>query len=209
MTTKADNVQDSGLDITVIVDRSGSMEEIRDDAIGAFNTFLSDRKTSDPDALMTIVLFDDQYEILMNGMPIMEVAPFTRETFVPRGTTALLDAVGKTIGAIQARPHQDDAVFVAILTDGQENASTEWRGEQIRNLIPELEKKGWDFYYLSASLDAFADGERLGIQDRKNLRFKKECIHEAYSQLDLEIMKKKMVNAEHRRKRGGEDKMYQ
>ena len=207
MKTNADNVQESGLDITVIVDRSGSMEEIRDDAIGAFNAFLSDRKKSDPDALMTIVLFDDQYEILVNGSPIMDVNPFTRETFVPRGSTALLDAVGKTVGTIQARPHQDDAVIVAILTDGQENASTEWRGEQIRSLIPDLEKMGWDFYYLSASLNAFTDGQSLGIQYSKNLQFKKEIIADAYSQLDQAILEKKLLLAKKHQAR--DDKMYQ
>jgi len=205
----ASSIQESELDITVIIDRSGSMEEIRDDAIGAFNAFLSDRKKSDPDALMTIVLFDDQYEVLMNGTPIMDVPPLTRDTFVPRGSTALLDAVGKTIGTIQSRPYQDDSVIIAILTDGQENASQEWSGEQIRSLIPGLEEKGWDFYYLSASLNAFTDGRQLGIQDYKNLQYKKDVIAEAYSHLDQALIEKKMLLSRKKNGQRDEDKMYQ
>lgn len=201
------SMQESGLDITVIIDRSGSMEDIRDDAIGSFNTFLSDRKQSDPDALMTIVLFDDLYEILMNGIPIMDVPPFTRETFVPRGSTALLDAVGKTIGAIQSRPHQDDSVIIAILTDGQENASQEWSGGQIRTLIPNLEEKGWDFYYLSAALNGFDDGERIGIKSNKNLPH--GDMDEAYRHFNEALLRKKMLIARKMQGCRDEDTMYQ
>ena len=206
MTTNS-SIQDSGLDITVIIDRSGSMEEMRDDAIGSFNTFLSDRKKSDPDALMTIVLFDDKYEILMNGTRIMDVPPFTRETFVPRGSTALLDAIGKTIGAIQSRPHLNDTVIIAILTDGQENASKEWSGEQIRNLILSLEEKGWDFYYLSAALNAFDDGERIGIQNNKNLPH--GDMDEAYRHFNEALLRKKMFLAQKMKGSRDEDTMYQ
>lgn len=209
MTPSVETVQERVLDITVIIDRSGSMEEIRDDAIGAFNAFLSGRKGSDPDAIMTIVLFDEQYEILMNGVPIREIHPFTREIYVPRGRTALYDAVGKTIGAIQSRPHQDDMVFIAILTDGQENASTEWTRDRVKGHIHDLEEKGWDFYYLSASLDAFTDGERLGIQRSKNLQFKKDHISEAYRQMELELIKKKMARTEDQHRKRHKDIMYQ
>ena len=202
-------IKERQLDITVIIDKSGSMEEIRDDAIGAFNAFLSDRKSSDPDALMTIVLFDDQYEVLINGMPIKDVHPFHRETYVTRGNTALLDAVGRTVSIIQERPHQDDSVLIAILTDGMENASKEWTGEQIQTLITSLENKGWDFYYLSASLNAFADGKKLGIKDYKNLRFKKEVITEAYSQLEQALLEKKMLLARKRDDLRDGESMYQ
>ncbi len=200
--------QNCGLDITVIIDRSGSMGSVRDDAIGAFNTFLSDRQKSDPDALLTVVQFDHEYEVLANGWPIGEVRPLDRQNYVPRGNTALLDAVGKTIGSIEGRTHAANAILVAILTDGQENASVEWHADQIHDIIQEREAKGWDFYYLSAELSAFADGRAMGIDPRKIAQFKKECMAEAYDQIDDALMEKKRYLMELERKRAAEDKMY-
>jgi hypothetical protein len=200
--------QQCGLDITVIIDRSGSMGSVRDDAIAAFNAFLTDRQKSDPDALLTVVQFDHEYEIITNGSPIMEVRPLNRETYIPRGNTALLDAVGKTIGNIEGRTHTANAILVAILTDGQENASVEWNAGQVRGLIEEREAKGWDFYYLSAELSAFHDGRSMGIDPRKIAQFKKECFNEAYEQVDIALMEKKRHMMELERKRVAEDKMY-
>lgn len=88
---------DISLDITVILDRSGSMEEIRNDAIGSFNAFLKDKQKKHPSSQMSIVLFDDQYLIRENATPIQKVDVLNNDSFVPRGSTALLDAVGKTI----------------------------------------------------------------------------------------------------------------
>ena len=200
--------QNCGLDITVIIDRSGSMGSVRDDAIGAFNTFLSDRQKSDPDALMTMVQFDHEYEVLVNGVPIQVVRPLGRETYVPRGNTALLDAVGKTVGSIESRTHTANAILVAILTDGQENASVEWHAGQVRDLIQEREAKGWDVYYLSAELSAFNDGRAIGIDPRKISQFRKECMNEAYEKIDDALLEKKKFLMEQERKRAAEDKMY-
>jgi hypothetical protein len=200
--------QKYGLDITVIIDRSGSMSPVRDEAIGAFNTFLSDRKNSDPDALMTIVQFDHEYMILANGLPIQEVRPLDHKTYIPRGDTALLDAVGKTIGSIESRSHNANAILVAILTDGQENASVEWHSEQIRDLIREREAKGWDFYYLSAELSAFNDGKAIGIDPRKVSQFKKEYFDEAYDRINEAIIEKKKFMTDRVKDHGAEDKMY-
>lgn len=200
--------QNCGLDITVIIDRSGSMGSVRDDAIGAFNTFLSDRQKSDPDALLTVVQFDHEYDVLTNGWPINEVRPLDRQTYVPRGNTALHDAVGKTIGSIEGRTHAANAILVAILTDGQENASVEWNAGQVRDLIREREVKGWDFYYLSAELSAFEDGRAIGIDPRKIAQFMKDRPKEAFEKIDDALMEKKKFMMEQERKRAAEDKMY-
>ena len=209
MNDNQDSEQEIGLDITIIVDRSGSMDSIREDAIGAFNTFLSDKKRTDPDALMSVVLFDHETEVLQNGVPIIDVTPLTHETYIPRGNTALLDAIGKTIGAIQGRPHENEAVLVAILTDGQENASTEWGFEQIRNRITELENRGWDFVYLSSDFQAFTDGERMGIKRGKIYQNLTSDINKAYANLDEEISKKKFIAQQMRNSKKNADRMYQ
>ena len=120
-------------EIVCIIDRSGSMGVIRDDAIGSFNTFLKDQQSLSGEALMTIVLFDDQYEIMHNGTRINYVPLLTKKTYVPRGTTALFDAIGRTINEVEDRINgiedkrkKPDNVIVAVLTDGEENASTEF-----------------------------------------------------------------------------------
>ncbi|MCX6698566.1 MAG: hypothetical protein NTV68_01350, partial [Methanomicrobiales archaeon] len=94
------------------------------------------------------------------------------------------------------------------LTDGQENASVEWHAGQVRDLIQEREAKGWDFYYLSAELSAFEDGRAIGIDPRKIAHFKKECMNEAYNQVNDALMEKKKFLMEMERKRAAEDKMY-
>lgn len=181
------------LDITVILDRSGSMDTIRDDAIGSFNAFLRERKEKNQESKMSLVLFDDRYEILQTSVPIQSVDPLNYETFIPRGSTALLDAIGRTIRTIEEREHEDEEVLVAVLTDGQENASVEYRLEQIRELIREKEAKDWDFVYLSADPSAFSDAHIMGFAASKTARFRKENIGEAYDEMNslLEMKREK------------------
>ena len=181
------------LDITVILDRSGSMDTIRDDAIGSFNAFLRERKEKNPESKMSLVLFDDQYEVRQTGVPIQSVDPLSYETYIPRGSTALLDAIGRTIRTIEERAHEDEEVLVAVLTDGQENASVEYRLEQIRELIGEKEAKDWDFVYLSADPSAFSDAHTMGFAASKTARFRKEHIGEAYDEMNslLEMKREK------------------
>src|SRR5687768_7332033 len=81
-------------DITLVVDRSGSMAEVRDDAEGGVNTFIAQQAKQPGEALLTLVQFDTEYEFLHTGVPIQNVS---RYELVPRGMTALLDAVGRAI----------------------------------------------------------------------------------------------------------------
>ncbi len=83
--------------ITLVLDRSGSMESMRGDAIGGFNTFLKDQQAAPGIASLTLVQFDDRYEKPYEFAPLPSVEPLTEKTFVPRGSTALLDAVGQAI----------------------------------------------------------------------------------------------------------------
>jgi Mg-chelatase subunit ChlD len=202
----------TSLDITIIVDRSGSMEAIREDAIGSFNAFLSDQKKQEPDAIMTLVLFDDEVDVIYNAVPIANIPPLTKETFVPRGSTALLDAIGRTIGAIQSRPAKNQSILVAILTDGEENASCEWGLNQIREKINELEDLGWDFCYLSSDLNAFTDAVKMGFKPGKIYQSHGADMKGAYDNISEEILKKKLLMQKHWREEQAppeEDKMFQ
>ena len=157
-------------EIICIIDRSGSMESIRSDAIGGFNRFLADQQEPEDPARLTMVLFDDQYDVVHNGTDIHAVPLLTNTTFVPRGMTALLDAVGKTLNTVSARlaeiPVDDrpEKIIVAILTDGQENASREFTLPVIREMISHYTTDlKWDFIYLAATQDAFGEAGKMGI----------------------------------------------
>ena len=157
-------------EIACIIDRSGSMSTIRDDAIGGFNTFLEAQKAVPGEANLTLVLFDHEYLEAVAARPLAEVDPLTVASYVPRGTTALLDAVGRTIDSVGARlaatPEHErpDKVIVAILTDGLENASREYSLDRIKEMIThQRDIYSWEFIFLAANQDAFVVGSSMGI----------------------------------------------
>lgn len=161
-------------EIIAIIDRSGSMESIRADAIGGFNAFLAEQKAHPGIARMTTVLFDDQYEKLYEGKPIGVTEPLTKETFVPRGITALNDAIGRTLSEQRARIEKENwanKVIVCILTDGHENASREFSALTIKNQIEEAKKRDWHFVFLAANQDAFATGAKYGFDSNTTFNF--------------------------------------
>src|SRR6476620_7328202 len=124
-------------DVTVILDRSGSMEAIASDVIGGFNQFLAEQQRHPGDCRLTLVQFDDRYEVLYLARPIADAARLTADTFEPRGSTALLDAIGRTIDATGARlaalpeAERPNRVLLAIVTDGQENASVHYTRDRV------------------------------------------------------------------------------
>lgn len=168
--------------ISVILDRTGSMESIRDDTIGGFNTFLKDQQAQSNAATLTLVQFDtqDPYEKIHSFRPIHEVPELTHETFVPRASTPLLDAIGRGINDLEhhlagmEETHKPSKVILMIITDGQENSSKEFRREQIVKMLQQKQTQDkWQILFLSADLDAINDAEQYGIQRRSSLAFDK------------------------------------
>jgi hypothetical protein len=158
--------------IAVILDRTGSMESIRDDTIGGFNAFLKAQKAEPGLATLTLVQFDSQdpYEIVQRFKPLPEIPGLTRETFVPRASTPLLDAMGRGINDLEksllelTENKRPSRVVMVIITDGQENASREFRKDQVEKMIREKqETANWQFVFLSADLDAIGDALQHGI----------------------------------------------
>jgi len=128
-------------DITVVLDRSGSMESIAGDVIGGLNTFVRAQAQVEGEACFTLVQFDDHYEVVHAHVPVQDVPPLTDQTYVPRGSTALLDAIGRTIVATGARlammaeADRPQVVIFAVQTDGLENASREFTRQQVFDMI--------------------------------------------------------------------------
>ena len=160
-------MSDKPVHIIVIADRSGSMDQVRDDAIGGFNTFLEQQKEEPGEAVFGLILFDHEYEVAVADVPIQQVEALTRQTYVPRGKTALYDAVGRTIGEAIVSSDDYDRTIVAILTDGQENDSKEiTETSVIRALVEQAEEEhGFHVFYISADIHAFVDAKAMGIAD--------------------------------------------
>lgn len=153
--------------IICILDRSGSMSSIMSDAIGGFNEFLDKQKELPDEATITVALFDDKYEMLYDNIDIKKAEKLTKDTWFPRGMTALYDAIGKTVNSEKAKiekmENKPAKVLVAIVTDGYENSSGEYNINSIKELIKEREINDWSFIYLAANQDAFAVGGSFGI----------------------------------------------
>ena len=157
-------------EIICIVDRSGSMASSINGTIEGFNEFLTEQQGVDGDVDFTYVQFDTEIETVHDGVDIMKVSPLNRETFVPRGMTALYDAIGFTLS--KAANSIDNTVeadrpsktVVVIVTDGAENSSQEFNQSQANDLISELTREyDWQFVYLGANQDSFGVGANLGI----------------------------------------------
>ena len=135
---KKNNKQED-VELVFILDRSGSMGGLESDTIGGYNSMLSKQKNQKKGKVyVTTVLFDDEYELLHNQVSIEEMKPITEKEYYVRGSTALLDAIGKTI--MQVKANQDkkenkDKVLFVIITDGLENASKEYRKDLIKKMI--------------------------------------------------------------------------
>jgi len=157
--------------ITVLLDRSGSMQSVKEDTIGGFNQFIGEQKKAGDNALLTLVQFDTGgIDVVHESKPIKEVPDLTDSTYQPRGGTPLLDALGQTIhsagralAAIPEMNRPDKVVFV-IITDGQENSSTEHSKADVKQLIEQQTNKyNWQFVYLGANQDAFDEAGQIGI----------------------------------------------
>lgn len=165
-------------ELVLIIDKSGSMEAIKDDAIGGFNFFLEQQRTIDREANVTFALFDDRYQLIHNGKDINEVEDLSEKTYQPSGMTALLDAVGRTVDRVGERldsltdNNKPDNVIVFILTDGKENASSDYNRDQVKEMIEHQQSKyGWEFIYGGANQDAFAEAGGMGIKAENTFDF--------------------------------------
>jgi uncharacterized protein YegL len=165
-------------EIACILDRSGSMGSIIDEAIGGLNTFLDDQKAEDGDANITIALFDDLYQVIYDNVDLKTIPKITRDLYNPRGMTALYDAIGKTMTSIgerlakTAEEDRPEKVMIVILTDGQENNSREYSASKIAEMITHQESTyNWTFMFLAANQDACSVGKSLGMKDYSNVNF--------------------------------------
>lgn len=157
-------------ELVFILDKSGSMGGLESDTIGGYNSMLEKQKAVDGECRITTALFDNNYELLHDRIDIKAVSPITEKEYQVGGSTALLDAIGRTIHKISnAQKHTADEyraekVLFVIITDGEENSSREYSAERIKQMIEHQKAHdGWEFIFLGANIDAVETAGRFGI----------------------------------------------
>ena len=157
-------------ELVFILDKSGSMGGLEKDTIGGYNSMLEKQKAVPGECLITTVLFDNDYELLHDRIDIRAVSPITEKEYAVGGSTALLDAIGRTIHKIgnaqmnTADDYRAEKVMFVIITDGEENSSREYSAEKVKAQIQrQKEKYDWEFIFLGANIDAVETAGRFGI----------------------------------------------
>jgi uncharacterized protein YegL len=157
-------------ELVFILDKSGSMSGLEADTIGGYNSMLEKQKAVEGECYITTVLFDNNYELLHDRIDIRAVSPISEKEYQVGGSTALLDAIGRTINKIgnvqkhTADDYRAEKVLFAIITDGEENSSREYSAEKIKAQIEQQKTKyGWEFIFLGANIDAVQTASRFGI----------------------------------------------
>ena len=163
-------------DITVILDRSGSMQTTKNDAIGGFNAFVEEQKKVPGEATLTLIQFDHEFKVDYASRPIGEVAELNGLTYQPRGNTALIDAMGRGISELAERVKKIKKAdrpncVVVIITDVEENASREWKIGDVNALIKKLTAKGYQFVFIGANQDAIKTGASFGVSALNSMSY--------------------------------------
>jgi len=179
-------------ELVFILDKSGSMSGLESDTIGGFNSMLEKQRGVDGDCRITTVLFDNHYTLLHDRIDIRAVSPMTDKEYFVGGSTALLDAIGRTIHKLvsvqrnTAEDYRADKVMFVIITDGEENSSREYSADKIKAMIEhEKERYGWEFIFLGANMDAVKTAGRFGINADRAVDYVPD---ERGTQLNFEAM---------------------
>jgi len=158
-----------------LLDRSGSMQSIKDDTEGGFDAFIEEQRKQPGECRVTLAQFDDQYEEVYRDLPIAEVPKLRLQ---PRGSTALLDSIGRLVGEAGSRlaslpeEQRPGVVIVGIMTDGHENASRELTHPQVKAMIEHQTKGyGWQFLYMGADQDAIEVGSSIGVSASHSMTY--------------------------------------
>lgn len=163
----------------IILDESGSMGSIYEQALGGANETIQTIRTAqtssdDQKQFLTFVTFDsgnrESVRTIIDTMPIDQVKDLTRDDYSPNGCTPLYDAMGKSLTALEKKVSEDDQVLVTIITDGMENSSHEYSGASVCEIVKRLRAKGWTFVYIGANQDAVEVARSMSIDNAMNFQ---------------------------------------
>lgn len=153
------------LHIVMILDESDSMNNIRDDIINSVNEFIKEQRDLKNDsAVLSLIKFNNKINKIYCRASLKNICDFSKDNYNPNNNTALYDAIGKTITEFS----NENNICVIIITDGEENFSSDFSRHQILSMIEDKKKVGWNFIYLSADLSLIEQGENIGITRSNN-----------------------------------------
>ena len=179
-------------ELVFILDKSGSMSGLEGDTIGGFNSMLKkQREKGEGEVLVTTVLFSSRSEMIHDRRPIAGVPELTDREYAVGGCTALLDAIGETINYIENAHKKSSAdipgnVLFVITTDGLENASSEYSSSAVKKMITAKQKKGWEFLFMAANIDAVETAARYGIREEHAVNYRADAAGTANNFVALE-----------------------
>ena len=157
-------------ELVFILDRSGSMSGLESDTIGGFNSLIEKQRRQEGECYVSVVLFDNESEVLYDRVKLSEVGEMTAEDYTVRGCTALIDAIGGAIhhiGNIHKYARKEDVpehTMFVITTDGMENASYRYSSDRVKKMVErQKEKYGWEFLFIGANIDSVETAGRFGI----------------------------------------------
>lgn len=159
----------------ILLDRTGSMSSIWDEALGAVNAYSQRLKQDGVDAFVNLAVFDSEerlnFEVLRKGVAVAHWRDVANDEASPRGMTPLFDAIGKIVAMAEADAPQ--RAVIVIMTDGAENASRELKREDAKAALERCEKRGWEVVFLGAEFAKFNDAEAVGVAGRKRMAMAK------------------------------------
>ncbi len=164
-------------ELVFIIDRSGSMSGLESDTIGGFNSLIRKQKKESGKCYVSTVLFSNSSKVIHDRIPLDKVREMTEDDYCPGGCTALIDAIGGAIKHISSvhryiRPEDvpEHTMFV-ITTDGLENASQKYSAKEVKKMVKEKEKDGWEFLFIGANIDSVETAGNLGIRSDRAVNY--------------------------------------
>lgn len=158
--------------VNFILDKSGSMETVKQSTINGFNEYIQELRRKECDYSFTLTLFDTSVQSIYTNAPLSEVRELSAETYKPDGGTALYDAVCETVERVERTMTPDQKSLVIIMTDGEENASTKFKMDQVKFLIEHLQRtEKWSFVFLGANQDSWMKAKDFGIHTYNTSNF--------------------------------------
>lgn len=182
--------------IIFVVDRSGSMKQIASDMIGAYNEFIEEQRKTPKECFVSFYQFDDVYEPVFERIPLTEIKPLDKQTYVPRNMTALYDAIGTTVDdygkylADLPEEERPERILFVTITDGLNNASDKYTLKDVQERVKhQTEKYGWDFVFLGSNIDAWDTGASFGVAAAATLQFANSAgsVKQAFASLSKNV----------------------
>jgi hypothetical protein len=184
--------------VSILLDRSGSMDEIKSFIIEGFNDFIKNQKKEPGELSVTLVQFDTEYEVLQDHRSVNDIPLLTGEIYIPRGGTALNDSwvrliedTGVKLSAMKEKDRPEKVLLISF-TDGYENASVKYASPEgdsyIKKLVDQQEKiYGWKFLYVGANQDSKVESGKKGIRNYVNFKANKKSVKNTFDSLSADM----------------------